>query len=63
MIGSADSSANGLFAMNPSMQTTFFSSLAAFSILFIALYWHRYRLGNLQAEINERRAALQEEGE
>ncbi len=63
MIGSADSSANELFAMNPSMQTAFFSSLAAFSILFIALYWHRYRLGNLQAEINERRAALQEEGE
>ncbi len=61
IIGSADPSVTGSFAMTTRMQVTFFSSLAAFSILFAALYWHRYRLGKLQNEISQQRAALEGE--
>lgn len=63
IIGSADPAVAGSFAMSARMQITFFSSLAAFSVLFAALYWHRYRLGRLQGEILEKRAALEMESE
>lgn len=63
IIASTDPAAMGSFAMSGRMQTAFFSSLAAFSILFAALYWHRYRLGRLQHELWEKCAAIEEEDE
>lgn len=58
LVGSADSSA-GAFAMTAKMQTAFFSSLAAFSILFIVLFWHRYRLGLMQQQVEQRRMEIE----
>jgi len=59
IVGSADPSVTGSFAMSARMQTAFFGSLAAFTILFAALYWHRYRLGLLQAEVQIKRDELE----
>ena len=59
IVGSADPSLTGSFAMTARMQTVFFGSLAAFSILFAALYWHRYRLGLLQNEVQHKLAELE----
>ena len=47
------SSGTGVFAMTDKMLIAFFSSLAAFSLVFIALYWHRVRIGQLQSAIRE----------
>ena len=41
------------FSTDPRMVLTFFTSLAAFSVLFIAIYWHRIRLGQLAARVEE----------
>lgn len=62
LVGSSDPSV-GTFAMSPRMQVAFFGSLAAFTILFIALYWHRYRLGIAQNEVQQRRMELETGGE
>lgn len=62
LVGSSDPSV-GAFAMSPRMQTVFFSSLSAFTILFVALYWHRYRLGMRQNEILHKRAELEAGGD
>ena len=51
IVGGTDSSAAGAFAMTARMQTAFFSSLAAFSILFAALFWHRLRLELLRNQV------------
>jgi heme exporter protein C len=45
LIGSGDPSAVGTFDMSPRMLHTFLFSLAAFSVLFADLLWHRIRLG------------------
>ena len=45
VIGSSDPAASGMFDMTYPMRVTFFVSLAAFSLLFIVLFWHRIRLG------------------
>jgi len=62
LVGSSDPSV-GTFAMSPRMQTAFFGSLAAFTILFIALYWHRYRLGMAQNEVQQKRMEIEAGGE
>ncbi len=59
LVGSSDPSV-GTFAMSPRMQAAFFSSLAAFTILFIALYWHRYRLGLAQHETQQKRMEIED---
>lgn len=61
LVGSSDPSA-GAFAMSPRMQAAFFSSLAAFTLLFIALYWHRYRLGAAQNENQQKRMEIDNRG-
>jgi len=58
LVGSADSS-TGTFAMTAKMQTAFFTSLAAFSILFVVLFWHRYRLGLMQRQVEQRRMEIE----
>ena len=39
------------------MMTAFFISLAAFTLLYVALLWHRYRLEQLREQVE----ALKEE--
>jgi heme exporter protein C len=53
VIGNAEAAAQGGFNMDAPMQTAFFFSLAAFSIFFADLLWHRVRLGNLQNELDK----------
>jgi len=49
VFGDANSS-SGALALTNRMQTTFIVSLLAFSLFFVVLFWHRYRLGKLQNE-------------
>jgi len=62
LVGSSDPSL-GTFAMSPRMQAAFFGSLAAFTLLFIALYWHRYRLGSAQSAVMQKRMEIEAGGE
>jgi heme exporter protein C len=48
VIGSTDAGSTGAFDMNPAMAQTFGFALFAFTILFIAFFWHRFRLGRKQ---------------
>jgi heme exporter protein C len=52
VIGGAEAASQGGFNMDAPMKTAFFFSLAAFSVFFIDLLWHRIRLGKLQSEVN-----------
>lgn len=61
LVGSSDPNA-GAFAMSPRMQVAFFGSLAAFTILFIALYWHRLRLGKAQNFVQQQRLEIEAGG-
>ena len=60
LVGAADPS-TGTFAMAPRMLVAFLSSLAAFSFLFVALYWHRYRLGRMQNTVQQKYLELETE--
>lgn len=55
VIGSAEAASQGGFNMDSPMKVVFFFSLAAFSVFFADLLWHRIRLGTLQADVNTRR--------
>lgn len=48
LIGSTETGATGAFDMSPRMLQTFLFSLMAFTVLFAAFFWHRYRLGKMQ---------------
>jgi heme exporter protein C len=52
VIGSAEAASQGGFNMDAPMRTAFFFSLAAFSVFFADLLWHRIRLGTLRSKIN-----------
>ncbi len=52
VIGGAEAASQGGFNMGAPMKTAFFFSLAAFSVFFVDLLWHRIRLGKLQSEVN-----------
>jgi len=45
------------------MKLTFFFSLAAFSVFFADLLWHRIRLGKLRAEVEVLRINAYSKGE
>ena len=55
IIGSGDPTVSGSFSMTPAMGLTFGISLAAFSILFASLLWHRIRLGQLSQRVEQLR--------
>jgi heme exporter protein C len=55
VIGNAEAAAQGGFNMDAPMRTALFFSLAAFSVFFIDLLWHRVRLGNLKNDLNKLR--------
>lgn len=61
VVASADAGASGAFNMSPRMTQTFLFSLFAFTLLFIAFYWHRYRLGVKQCELEQASLAEEEE--
>jgi heme exporter protein C len=52
LIGSGEAIPQGGFQMDPSMRLVFFFSLAAFSIFFADLLWHRVRLGKLKSAVD-----------
>jgi heme exporter protein C len=52
VIGTSEAIGQGGFSMDSPMRTAFFFSLAAFSVLFADLLWHRIRLGQLKAEVD-----------
>jgi heme exporter protein C len=55
VIGNAEAAAQGGFNMDSPMKVAFFFSLAAFSVFFADLLWHRVRLGKLQNELKKLR--------
>jgi heme exporter protein C len=58
VIGDSDPSAEGGFDMTPRMLQTFFFSLFTFSIIFIDLYWHRFRQGKLSVVVEQLRLKI-----
>jgi heme exporter protein C len=58
VIGDSDPSAEGGFDMTPKMLQTFFFSLLTFSIIFIDLYWHRFRQGRLSMAVEQLRLKI-----
>ena len=62
VIGGAEAASQGGFSMDAPMKTAFFFSLAAFSVVFADLIWHRIRLGELKVAVETMRVeSFQEE--
>ena len=55
LIGSGSASAQGSFDMTPRMLVTLFFTLGTFSVIFITLFWHRIRLGQLSQLVDQRK--------
>ena len=53
VIGNASAAAEGGFDMTADMRVAFFFALFAFTVIFIDLFWHRIRLGNLQDKVEQ----------
>jgi len=62
VIGGAEAASQGGFNMDAPMRTAFFFSLAAFSVFFVDLLWHRIRLGELSASVDSLRVKSYQEG-
>ena len=58
VIGGGDPTVNGSFSMTPAMGATFAVGLVAFSFLFVCLLWHRIRLGQLGARVEQMKLNL-----
>jgi heme exporter protein C len=58
VIGTGDASSLGGFDMSPRMLTTMFFALITFSVLFVTLFWHRIRLGQLAQQVEERKLEM-----
>ena len=55
IIGTGSTSSEGRFDMTPRMLATMFFTLGAFSVIFITLFWHRIRLGQLSQMVDQRK--------
>ena len=55
IIGTSSASSQGSFDMTLRMLFTMFVTLGAFSIIFITLFWHRIRLGQLSQMVDQRK--------
>jgi len=55
LIGSGSASAQGSFDMTPKMLVTLFFTLGTFSVIFVTLFWHRIRLGQLSQLVDQRK--------
>jgi heme exporter protein C len=53
VIAGGNPKAQGGFDMTPSMLTAMFVALAAFTVIFIDLYWNRIRLGDLEDKVEQ----------
>jgi heme exporter protein C len=53
VIAGSNPKAEGSFSMTSGMLTAMFVALAAFTVIFIDLYWNRIRLGNLQDHVEQ----------
>ena len=53
IIGSNSSATMGSFDMTSKMLFTMFYTLFAFSVIFVDLFWHRIRLGQLAQQVEE----------
>ena len=55
LIGTGSTSAQGSFDMTPKMLVTMFFTIGAFSVIFVTLFWHRIRLGQLSQLVDQRK--------
>ena len=55
LIGSGSASAQGSFDLTPKMLVTMFFTLGTFSVIFVTLFWHRIRLGQLSQLVDQRK--------
>jgi heme exporter protein C len=55
ILGTGSASSQGSFDMSPKMLVTMFFSLGAFSVIFVTLFWHRIRLGQLSQMVDQRK--------
>ena len=53
VIGGGNADAQGGFAMTADMRVAFFFALFTFTVIFVDLFWHRVRLGNLQNKVEQ----------
>ena len=53
VIGGGNANAQGGFAMTADMRVAFFFALFAFTVIFIDLFWHRVRLGEMQNKVEQ----------
>jgi heme exporter protein C len=53
IIGTNTSATTGTFDMTSKMLITMFFALVAFSVIFVTLFWHRIRLGQLAQQVEE----------
>ena len=60
VIGSESAQAQGGFNMSPDMKIAFFFALFTFTIIFVDIFWHRIRLGNLQNKVEELKLKVME---
>ncbi len=60
VVGKNEAGAQGAFDMTVAMRHTLFMSLFAFTVLYVALLWHRYRLGRAADRLEEERLRLME---
>ncbi len=60
VVGKNEPGAQGAFDMTVAMRNTLFVSLFAFTVLYVALLWHRYRLGRAADQLEETRLRMME---
>jgi heme exporter protein C len=53
VVGSNSSASQGTFSMTSPMLITMFFSLFTFSVIFVDLFWHRIRLGQLAQHVEQ----------
>lgn len=53
VIGANTAGSEGSFAMTPAMSQTFGFAILAFSVLFVAVLWHRVRLAQLDSKVEQ----------
>lgn len=58
VIGSGSAAAQGGFSMTPAMLQTMLANIFVFTILFIVLFWHRMRLGQLAEKAEQLKLKL-----
>ncbi len=53
VVGSSSSASQGTFSMTSPMLITMFFALFTFSVIFVDLFWHRIRLGQLAQHVEQ----------